>query len=98
MTRRGYYIRLGICVAIDLFDLTFGRVPIFGSVTEGIGSLVLMLLWGPLGLTYLWEVADFTDQIDSFIPSATIIGLIYGWRHGMFGKRPPTGTNVEPAP
>lgn len=97
MTRRGYFIRLGISVAIDLFDLTFGRVPIFGSVTEGIGSVVLMLLWGPTGLAYLWEVADFTDQIDSIIPTATIIALFYGWRNGMFGKRS-AATDVERAP
>jgi hypothetical protein len=86
MTRRGYFLRLAFSVVIDLFDLTLGRIPIFGSVTEGVGTLVLVALWGPAGLLNLWELADFTDQADSFIPTATLVALYVGWKEGMFNK------------
>ncbi|MET0183786.1 MAG: hypothetical protein ABW199_12975 [Caulobacterales bacterium] len=87
MTRRGFYIRLAISIAIDLLDFSFGRVPVFGSVTEGVGSLVLVALWGPAGLLYLGELVDVTDQIDSFLPSATLIALLVGWRKGMIFQK-----------
>lgn len=86
MTRRGYFLRLALSVVIDLFDLTLGRIPIFGSVTEGVGTIVLVAIWGPVGLIYLWELVDLTDQADSFIPTATLVALYVGWREGMFGK------------
>lgn len=86
MTRRGYFLRLAFSVLIDVLDFTLGRVPIFGTVTDGVGTVVLWALWGPAGLINLWEVADFTDFFDGFIPTATLIGLYVGWKHGMFGK------------
>jgi len=86
MTRRGYYIRLALSVVIDVFDLTLGRIPIFGSVTEGVGTIVLVALWGPAGLVNALELLDITDQVDSFIPTATLIALFVGWRQGMFTK------------
>jgi hypothetical protein len=87
MTRTSYFLRLAFSVVIDLFDLTLGRVPIFGSVTEGVGTIVLYALWGPAGLLNLWELVDFTDQADSFIPTATLIALYVGWREGhLLGK------------
>ena len=87
MTRTGYFVRLGISIVIDLFDTLLGRVPIFGSVTEGVGSIVLVSLWGPAGLVYLLELGDVTDQIDGFVPMATLIGLYVGWRNGMLTGR-----------
>jgi hypothetical protein len=93
MTRRGYFLRLAFSVVIDLFDLTLGRIPIFGSVTEGVGTIVLMALWGPVGLVNLLELLDFTDQADSFIPTATLVALYVGWKEGMFGK---SSTEVTP--
>lgn len=90
VTRKGFLIRLAISVAIDLFDFTIGRTPIFGAVGEGIGSLVLTALWGPVGLLYLGELADFTEQIDGFLPLATLIALYVGWRQGhLFGRAAP---------
>ncbi|MDX2275210.1 MAG: hypothetical protein NW206_07135 [Hyphomonadaceae bacterium] len=98
MTKREYFIRLGISLAIDLFDTLLGRVPIFGTVTDGVGAFVLYLLWGKAGLAYLWELADLTDQFDGFIPTATLIGLYVGWREGMFGGKRNTDSNTEVSP
>lgn len=87
MTRRGYFLRLAFSIVIDLLDFTLGRIPLFGTVTDGVGTVVLFALWGKVGLAYAWEVVDFTDQFDGFIPTATLIGLYVGWRQGMFGRR-----------
>ena len=58
MTRRSFYWRLALSVVIVLFDFTLGRLPIFGTVTEGVGTVVLLALWGPAGLIDLWEMAE----------------------------------------
>lgn len=92
MTRTGYFARLAFSIVIDLFDLTLGRIPIFGSVTEGVGTIVLYALWGPAGLVNLWELVDFTDQADSFIPTATLIALYVGWRQGHLTGRAASST------
>lgn len=87
MTRTGYFIRLAISVAIDLADFTLGRVPVVGSVGEGLGTAVLFGLWGWPGLVYLGELADPTEQLDGFLPLATLIALYVGVKDGyLFGK------------
>ena len=95
MTRRSYFLKLAFSVLIDVLDFTLGRIPVFGTVTDGVGTLVLYLLWGPAGLVNAWEVIDVTDQIDGFIPTATLIALYVGWRRGMFQRTP---TPTPPAP
>lgn len=91
MTRNGYFLRLAFSVVIDLLDLTLGRIPVFGTVTEGVGTVVLLGLWGPAGLVNLWELVDFTEQADAFVPTATLIALYVGWRQGFL-----TRTNSPP--
>ncbi|HRO03162.1 MAG TPA: hypothetical protein PLS69_06115 [Terricaulis sp.] len=86
MTRRSYFLKLAFSVVIDVLDFTLGRIPIFGTVTDGVGTLVLFAMWGPAGLVNAWELIDFTDQADAFIPTATLVALYVGWREGMFGK------------
>lgn len=93
MTRTGYFLRLALSIIIDLADFTLGRIPIFGSVTEGVGTIVLFVLWGPAGLANLWELADWTEQADAFVPSATLIALYVGWREGIW-----RGKAATPAP
>lgn len=96
MTRNGYFLRLAFSVVIDLFDFTLGRIPIFGSVTEGVGTVVLFGLWGPAGLLNLWELVDLSEQADAFVPTATLIALFVGWREGyLTGKHRPS---APPAP
>lgn len=96
MTRRGFYLRLAVSVAIDLLDFTLGHVPVVGSVEDGLGTAVLYLLWGPVGLVNLWELAEVTDQFDAFIPTATLIALYVGWREGYLSGRKET-ENETPA-
>ncbi|HRK63922.1 MAG TPA: hypothetical protein PLN53_05960 [Terricaulis sp.] len=86
MNRRTYFMKLAFSVVIDVLDFTLGRIPIFGTVTDGVGTLVLYAMWGPAGLVNAWELVDFTDQADAFIPTATLVALFVGWREGMFGK------------
>ncbi|QGZ96706.1 hypothetical protein [Terricaulis silvestris] len=93
MTQRGYFLRLAFSIVIDLFDFTLGRIPIFGTVTEGVGTIVLYALWGPAGLVNLLEMVDFTEQADAFIPTATLVALYVGWKEGhLFNK----GSTVAP--
>jgi hypothetical protein len=92
MTRTGYFLRLTLSIAIDLADFTLGRIPIFGTVTDGVGVVVLLALWGPAGLVSLWELVDITEQFDGFVPTATLIALYVGWRQGFF-----TGKTKLPA-
>jgi len=94
MTRSGFFWRLALSIVIDIADFTFGRIPIFGTVTDGVGTVVLYALWGPAGLVNAWELVDFTDQADGFIPTATLIALYVGWRNGVFGGR--QSTDVTP--
>lgn len=95
MTRTGYFIRLALSVAIDLADFTMGRVPVVGSVGEGAGAVLLFVLWGWPGLIYLGELADPTDQLDGFLPTATLIALSIGVKQGyLFGDR----TKAAPTP
>jgi hypothetical protein len=100
MTKRGFYLRLALSVLVDLIDFTLGRIPIFGTVQDGAGTLLMAALWGPVGFVNIWELFDITDQIDGFIPTATLIGLYVGWKHGfLFGKGKaepaPTGQDVQ---
>ncbi len=86
MTRTGFFWRLALSIIIDIADFTFGRIPVFGTVTDGVGTIVLFALWGPAGLLNAWELIDVTDQADGFIPTATLIALYVGWKQGFFGK------------
>jgi len=92
VTLRMYLWRLVLSMAIDVLDFTFGRIPVLGSVGEGLGALVLTALWGPVGLVYLGELADITEQFDGFIPTATLIALYVGVREGLFFGRKRTKT------
>ena len=95
MTKRGFYIRLAICIVVDLLDATIGRLPMTGSLGEGFTVPIMYLLWGPIGLAYGWELVDVLDQLDGFVPTATLIALFVGWRQGLiFGRKKPT--DIEP--
>lgn len=96
MTRTGYFIRLAISIVIDLADFTIGRAPVAGSVGEGLSTVVLVGLWGWPGLAYVAELAEVTEQIDGFLPLATLIALYVGVKEGhLFGKTPTAGVPAK---
>ncbi len=95
MTPQGFLVRLGICLLIDLADLTAGRLLALVPFEEIPISMVLVLLFGWKGLFALGELADLTEQIDAFIPTATLIGLWAGWDAGVFGRGSPPPRSVE---
>ena len=74
--KRMNLIKLGISVIWDIFDLTFGRIPVVGTLIDMIGGFLAMVLWGKLGVFAFGELIDVTDQLDTYVPSLTIIGMI----------------------
>jgi hypothetical protein len=69
-------VKFIVCILIDLFDFTLGRVLfLFPFSGEILGAVVGFLMFGPMGLLYLLEALDPTEQIDGFIPTATLIAL-----------------------
>lgn len=69
--------KLLLAIAIDLFDFTLGRIPGFGTVTDIIGGIVALALFGVPGAIPFLEIIDFTEQIDGFIPTVTLSGIVY---------------------
>ena len=74
------WFRFLIAIIWDILDLTIGRVPIFGSFFDFCGGVLAIILWGYEGILAFWELMDVTDQVDSFFPTTTIIGIIYWLR------------------
>ncbi|MBT4174182.1 hypothetical protein HOC80_03380 [archaeon] len=68
--------RFIIAIIYDATDLFLGRIPIFGTVYDILGTYLGYKLWGGWGLVQGLEILDITDQIDSFIPTLTIMGLV----------------------
>lgn len=71
-----WWIKFFFCVLYDLFDFTLGRflfaAPLAG---EMVGCVIGYFMFGPAALLYFWEAIDFTEQLDGFIPTATLIAL-----------------------
>lgn len=63
-------------ILIDIFDFTVGRVlfaiPFSGEI---IGIFFGYLMYGPRAFWYALEALDPTEQIDGFIPTATLIAI-----------------------
>ena len=68
--------KLAVCIAYDFFDFTIGRL-MFATpfVGEFIGCGICASMFGWSGVWYALEGIDFTEQLDGFIPTATIIAL-----------------------
>jgi len=68
--------KLAVCIAYDLFDMTLGRalflVPFSGEV---VGVALCAGMFGWKGVWYGLESLDPTEQLDGFIPLATIIAF-----------------------
>ncbi|SDH32379.1 MULTISPECIES: hypothetical protein [unclassified Nitrosomonas] len=70
-------LKLAVCIAYDLLDLTLGRtlfiMPFGGEI---VGCALCAAMFGTNGLLYGLEALDVTEQFDGFIPTATIIALM----------------------
>lgn len=69
------YIKLVIAIILDLADMVIGRIPGWGTVFDFILTLVGFALFGWKGLAQVWEVVDFTDQVDGFVPTLTLVAI-----------------------
>jgi len=70
------WAKFTICVAFDLFDMTFGRLMLgVGTIGDVGNALVMFLLWGPMGLLAIVEAFDPTEQLDGFVPINTLAGI-----------------------
>lgn len=71
-----WWLKFTICIFVDLFDFTIGRllfaIPLAG---EFIGFSVALALFGKPAFFYLFEILDPTEQLDGFVPTATLIAL-----------------------
>ena len=64
-------LKFAICIIYDFIDMTAGRlIPFAGEV---VGVALCCFMFGKNGLFYGLEAIDITEQIDGFIPTATII-------------------------
>jgi hypothetical protein len=71
-----WFFKLAVCVAYDLFDMTIGRIMFFTPfVGEIIGCCLCCMMFGVGGLLYGLEALDPTEQLDGFVPTATIIAI-----------------------
>ncbi|WP_313915106.1 hypothetical protein [Tahibacter sp.] len=68
--------KLAVCIAYDLFDMSIGRllfpIPFFGEI---VGCGLCCMMFGKAGVSYGLEALDVTEQLDGFIPLATIIAI-----------------------
>ena len=68
--------KLFLSILIDIFDMTIGRllfaIPFSGEI---MGTIAGWLMFGPKALLYLLEAVDPTEQLDGFVPTATLIAL-----------------------
>lgn len=69
-------LKLAVCIAYDLFDMTLGRLMIITPFAgELVGCGLCCVLFGKQGLLYGLEAVDVTEFFDGFVPMATIIAL-----------------------
>lgn len=73
-----WWVKFVICVVVDLLDFFVGRhvfqVPLAGELA---GMVVTVALFGPGGFAYAVEALDTTEQIDGFLPMASLIALAH---------------------
>jgi hypothetical protein len=71
-----WWLKLFVAMAYDVADFTFGRLLVaIPFLSEIVGTALCCALFGRNGLWYMLEALDPTEQIDAFIPTATLIAL-----------------------
>ncbi|MFC1685815.1 hypothetical protein ACFLZZ_02205 [Nanoarchaeota archaeon] len=63
-----------ISIILDVID--FFLPPGFETAYDLVLTGVAFLMFGPKGLTALWEVVEFSSAVDRFIPTLTIIAIM----------------------
>lgn len=72
-----FIVKLFIAVVLDFIDFTLGRIPGTGTIYDILVTGVTLSMVGPIGLLTGWEIiGDPTEQVDGFIPSASIIVVV----------------------
>ncbi len=69
-------MKLLLSVAFDVADFFIGRITVFGTFFDIAGGFLGIWLWGGMGALQFGEILDLTDQIDGFIPTLTIAGVL----------------------
>lgn len=69
------WIKLIVAIILDILDFTMGRIPGLGVPYDMGLTLIAYLMFGPKGLVQIWEVVDFSEQVDGFVPTLTLIAL-----------------------
>ena len=72
---KAVHVKLAIAIVLDLADFFIGRIPGWGTAFDFVLALVGFAMFGWKGFAQLWEVLDFTDQVDGFVPTLTLIAL-----------------------
>lgn len=71
-----WWLKMAVSMFVDFLDMTIGRVmfatPFLGEI---IGVIVGSMMFGSKAWWYALEALDPTEQIDGFIPTATLIAL-----------------------
>lgn len=69
-------LKLTVCLIYDFVDFTIGRVlfmtPFAGEI---VGCVLCAAMFGWQGVAYALEGIDMTEQLDGFLPLATIIAI-----------------------
>ena len=72
-----FWPKIGISLLLDLaLDNTLGRVPGLGIIIDLCMAYLGSRMWGAVGWTQALELLDFTEQVDGFIPTLTIAGIV----------------------
>jgi len=69
-------LKFMIAVIWDILDFTIFRIPGFGTITDIVSIPLAIFLWGNAGVISAWEVFEPTDQLDAFVPTLTLIGVL----------------------
>ena len=69
-------IKILISIIWDILDATIFRIPGFGTISDILSIPLAIFLWGNAGVIAAWEVFEPTDQLDAFIPTLTLIGIL----------------------
>jgi hypothetical protein len=73
-----WIIKMFIAGSFDLLDFLFGWIPLVGELIDGLGILLGVFLWGPMGLIAAWELVALVplNAVDMWIPTLSLIGMV----------------------